>query len=285
MGHATARLFDAMAEDYDVLEPWYQHLYAVLHPIVLEALAPRAGRARGSRPGRALDAGCGTGFQTALLERLGYRPHGVDIAPRLLAIARQRYGAARFVLASVDALPYRDASFDAAACCGSTLSFVGDPAAALREIARVLTPGGRLIVEVEHRWSLDLAWALVGALGADALGYGVSLREAWRCLTLPASRPCVVSYPGYGPLRLFTRRELRSMLTDAGLRARRWWGVHAVTNLIPSTVLHRRRLGRVAAAMFRGLRAVDTRLAGAPLSQRLANSLIVLAERPVDAAS
>ena len=39
MGRATARLFDAMAEEYDVLEPWYEHLYAVLHRIVLDVLA------------------------------------------------------------------------------------------------------------------------------------------------------------------------------------------------------------------------------------------------------
>src|SRR5687767_7324076 len=168
MGFATARLFDAMAEDYDTLEPWYEHLYAVLHPLVLSALAPRSS----ARRPRALDAGCGTGFQTTLLERLGYESHGVDISGRLLAVARRRLAASRFALASVEALPFADRSFDAIACCGSTLSFVDDPAAALRELARVLKPGGRVVLECEHRFSLDLAWTLVSALGADCLGYG-----------------------------------------------------------------------------------------------------------------
>ena len=183
MGRATARLFDAMAEEYDVLEPWYEHLYAVLHPIMLDVLAIdrpggpshvppkprfRSLKVSARRPSaahlalsRALDAGCGNGFQTALLERLGYDTHGVDVAPRLLAVARSRLSSPTLAVASVEALPHRDESFDAAVCCGSTLSFVDDPAAALQELARVLRPGARLLLEVEHRWSLDLVWTLV----------------------------------------------------------------------------------------------------------------------------
>ena len=275
MARATARLFDAMAEDYDVLEPWYEHLYALLHPIVLAALAmPRPLH----RP-RALDAGCGTGFQGALLERLGYETHGVDVAAKLLAVARQRLVASALAVASVEELPYRDASFDAAACCGSTLSFVDDPAAALRELARVLKPGGRLLLDVEHRWSLDLVWTLVSALGRDCLGYGVSPREAWRALVHRPRDGCTVTYPGYGRLRLFTRSKLRAMLTHAGLHPIRWWGIHTVTNVIPSTILHSERLNPLTGALYRGLRALDARLSASSLAACTANSLVVLAEK------
>ena len=291
MGRATARLFDAMVEDYDVLEPWYEHLYALLHSILLETLSrggpshgPPKPPGRSSRPGkpgtllerpRALDAGCGTGFQTELLESLGYETHGVDVAPRLLAVARRRLPSSSVALASVDALPYRDASFDAAVCYGSTLSFVDDPVAALGELARVLEPGGRLLFEVEHRWSLDLVWTLASALAGDALGYGVPPREAWRQLT----RGSTVTYPGYGPLRLFTRSELRAMLAGAGLRPVRWWGIHWVTSLIPSTILHRESLGTLTATLYRRLRALDARLSASSLATRTANSLVVLAEK------
>jgi predicted TPR repeat methyltransferase len=54
-------VFDAMASTYDELEPWYEHLYARVHTIVREAL-PRPASASTAT---ALDAGCGTGFQTA----------------------------------------------------------------------------------------------------------------------------------------------------------------------------------------------------------------------------
>ena len=276
MASETARLFDAMAGDYDVLEPWYEHLYAVLHPILSAALAPSG------HPSRALDAGCGNGFQTALLTRLGYATHGIDIAPGLLAIARERLPAAGLALASVQALPYRDRTFEVAACCGSTLSFVDDPAGALREIARVLKPGGRLVLDVEHRWCLDLAWTLLGALAGDGLGYGLSPREAWRLLVRRPREGCTVAYPGYGRLRLFTRHELHAMLAKAGLRPLRWWGIHWITNLIPSTVLHRERLARATAALYSRLCTLDARLSASPLAARTANTLVVLAEKSCD---
>jgi MPBQ/MSBQ methyltransferase len=275
MERATARLFDAMADDYDRLEPWYAHLYAVLHPLLVAALTPP----RDGRPRRALDGGCGTGLQTALLEGLGYAAHGVDVAPRLLDAARRRLARPALAVGALEDLPYRAASFDVAVCCGSTLSFVDDPAAALRELARVLRPRGRLFLECEHRFSLDGGWALVSALTGDSLGYGLSVGAAWRQLARRPRQGCTVEYPGYGRLRLFTRGELAAMLAGAGLGPLRWWGIHALTNLIPSTVLHRERLGRPMAAVFRTLAAVDARLAAFPPARRVANSLVVLAEK------
>jgi MPBQ/MSBQ methyltransferase len=275
MEPGTARLFDAMADGYDTLEPWYEHLYAVLHGILREVLARPP---RGRRP-RALDAGCGTGFQTAILDELGYETHGIDVAARLLAEARRRVPSAALARASLQALPYRDASLDAVACCGSTLSFVEDPAAALGELGRVLAPGGVLFLECEHRASLDLGWALVSALGGDRLGYGLSPGVAWRQLVRRPREGCTVTYPGYGRLRLFARRELTAMLSAAGLDPLRWWGIHSVTNLIPSTVLHRDRLGPVTASLYARLRTLDARLAASPLASRTANSLVVLAKK------
>ena len=40
MTSAVAQLLDAMAPTYDVLEPWYEHLYAVLHRILRETIGP-----------------------------------------------------------------------------------------------------------------------------------------------------------------------------------------------------------------------------------------------------
>jgi SAM-dependent methyltransferase len=269
MGDAIARLFDAMAPEYDVLEPWYEHFYTRLHAILAVALAsPPDGRRR-----RALDAGCGHGFQTALLQALGYETHGVDLAAALLDLARARVPRAELACADVMALPYPDGSFDVVSCCGSTLSFVTDPDRALAELARVLRPGGRLLLECEHKWSLDLAWTAVSALTRDALGYGTTVGTLWRALRRPLRAPIVLPYPGYGALTLFSARDLRRRLAAVGLRAERAWGIHAITNLIPSTVLHRPRLPRPLAALYRVLRAIDTVIAPASL----ANSLVVLA--------
>ncbi len=272
MTSAVAQLFDAMAPTYDDLEPWYEHLYAVLHGILRETIgpAPPAG-------GSALDAGCGTGFQSALLTELGWDAHGIDVSAGLLAVARRRLPAASFALASVETLPYPDARFDAVVCCGSTLSFVDDPARALAEMGRVLRPGGRLLLDCEHRPSLDLAWTLASALSGDALGYGVTAREAWHALI--AGRSLRMVYPGYGPLWLFTRRELSAMLAAAGLTPVRAWGVHGVTNLLPSVLLHRQQVPRTLDAAFRALCRLDARVIGTAPARALANSLVVLAER------
>jgi SAM-dependent methyltransferase len=272
MTSAVARLFDAMAPTYDELEPWYEHLYDVVHGILRQAIggAPAGGAC-------ALDAGCGTGFQAALLDELGWQTHGVDVSPGLLALARCRVPGAPLALASVDNLPYPDARFDAVVCCGSTLSFVDDPARALAELGRVLRPGGRLLLDCEHRPSLDLAWALASALAGDVLGYGVPPREAWRALA--ARGRLRLPYPGYGPLWLFTWRELAGMLRAAGLTPVRAWGVHGITNLIPSTLLHRPRAPRAVAGAYRALRRIDTALGATAPARALANSLVVLAVR------
>jgi SAM-dependent methyltransferase len=283
MDTEVARLFDAMADSYERLEPWYEHLYGVLHGIVRRELAPPPA----TPPGRALDAGCGTGFQTTLLEGLGWETHGIDISAGLLAVARRRLARSVLVRASVERLPYPDARFDVAVCCGSTLSLVTDPACALRELGRVLRPCGRLLLECEHRWSLDLAWAALSSVTLDSLGYGMSPRAAWRQVVPPRGETVVVRYPcvvsdgatAYMNLRLFTMGELDGMLRAAGFIRRRCWGIHTATNLIPSTVLHRDRLPGPLGALYRLLRAVDARLSGSRAGVALANSLVVLATK------
>lgn len=267
-------VFDAMAGTYDELEPWYEHLYARLHGI-LRAVVPPAG----ARAATALDAGCGTGFQAALLATLGYRVHGLDPSAGLLALARARVPAACFVRGRLESLPYADACFDSVTCCGSTLSFVADPAAAVSELGRVLRPGGRLLLEVEHKWSADLAWMAASALAGDRLGYGVSARALWRALARPLAQGCVLPYPGYGALRLFTGAELRRLLDRAGLTTTRTWGIHSVTGVLPSTVLHRARLPRPLRPLYAALCAVDGWLARVPGARGLASSLVVLARR------
>jgi SAM-dependent methyltransferase len=267
-----------MAASYDELEPWYEHLYAVLHGLVRTEL-PRPAT-RGSV--RALDAGCGTGFQTAILLALGYRTVGIDLSGGLLAVARRRHPAASFVRGDLQALPWPDATFDVAVSVGSTLSFVEHPARAFREIGRVLRPGGRVLLEVEHRYSLDLVWQLLSSAVGDPLRYGASLAEAARAFARPFGGSIVGDYPGYPRLRLFARRDLDRLLREAGLIQVRAWGLHSVTNVIPSTVLHRPRLGRAMDALYRGLCALDRVLASSRAAHALANSLVVLAVRPTD---
>ncbi|MFE7933005.1 class I SAM-dependent methyltransferase [Streptomyces sp. NPDC057456] len=97
---------------------------------------------------RVLDAGCGTGRALTPL-RAAVGPSGVvvgaDLTPAMLtaAVRAGRDGAGRLMLADVTALPFRSASLDAVFAAG-LVAHLPRPAENLRELARVVRPGGTL---------------------------------------------------------------------------------------------------------------------------------------------
>jgi demethylmenaquinone methyltransferase / 2-methoxy-6-polyprenyl-1,4-benzoquinol methylase len=96
------------------------------------------------RPGDAvLDACCGTGDLALAAERAGGRVTGLDFSERMLDRAREKAQTVEWVLGDATALPFPDASFDAATV-GFGIRNVPDLEAGLAELARVLRPGGRL---------------------------------------------------------------------------------------------------------------------------------------------
>ena len=96
------------------------------------------------RPGdRVLDACCGTGDLAVAASRAGGRVTGVDFSERMLARARRKAPSLEFVHGDLLALPFADASFDAATI-GFGIRNVADLEAGVAELARVLRPGGRL---------------------------------------------------------------------------------------------------------------------------------------------
>ena len=97
-----------------------------------------------------LDAGCGTGRNLVFLERLhgaSATVTGADHSPVALGHCRTR-GLTRLVRASVNALPWQAANFDLVTSFDVLTAGTVDDGAALAEMARVLRPGGRLLVRV-----------------------------------------------------------------------------------------------------------------------------------------
>ena len=117
-------------------------LFATDEPVVAEYLARR-------EPGVALDAACGTGRFAEFLARRGHRVIGVDSSPDMLALARQRVPGAKFHIAGLDRLPLPDDSVDVIVCA-LALEHVASLDPVLAEFARVLRPGGDLVISDVH---------------------------------------------------------------------------------------------------------------------------------------
>jgi arsenite methyltransferase len=96
--------------------------------------------------GRVLDLACGVGSTASYLSKeWDAKVSGLDASPEFLAEARERDEDVEWVVGKADALPFRDGWFDSvfAECFLSTFA---DPGPILREVRRVLRPGGRLAV-------------------------------------------------------------------------------------------------------------------------------------------
>ena len=141
----TARLKAAFAYDRPVSFGGTRHDY------VHAALKPR-------NPRRILDVGCGHGWTLAGLKDLGADLVGIDTDPEVLASARATYPFLEIVESPGGPLPFPDGSFDAV-ICSDVIEHVGDEnkAPLLREIHRVLEPGGTLVLTAPHAGILS--WA------------------------------------------------------------------------------------------------------------------------------
>jgi demethylmenaquinone methyltransferase / 2-methoxy-6-polyprenyl-1,4-benzoquinol methylase len=130
------RMFDRIAPVYDAMN----HVMTA----GLDRRWRRLTAEAAVRPGDAvLDACCGTGDLAVAARAAGGDVTGLDFSERMLERARRKAPDVRWVAGDVLALPFRDESFDAATV-GFGIRNVEDLDSGLRELARVLRPGGRL---------------------------------------------------------------------------------------------------------------------------------------------
>jgi len=227
---------------------WYAGMRAISFALLDATLA-----AEPARRARILDAGCGTGANLLHLARHG-RACGVDISPDALRRSRER--GASVARASLLALPFGDASFDLVTAFDVLYHrWVEDDARAVRELARVLRPGGLLLVREP-------------ALGALRGAHDEAVHTRHR----------------------YTRAELTRLLESAGLRLER--ASYANALLLPFAAL-RRGLDRVTGRQgsdvhalpgpldwaFRSALELEARLLR-HVSLPLGLSVVALARRP-----
>jgi ubiquinone/menaquinone biosynthesis C-methylase UbiE len=200
-----------------------------------ERQALAAARLAGCEPGAdLLDVPCGFGRHSVPLARAGYRAVGVDRSETLLAEARRRAGGERWpkwVRADYRKLPLADESFDAAVNLFSSLGYLGDEedTRVLAEIARVLRPGGRLVIETMHRDLLVRAfreqdWRLLGEgrvlLEQRTFDRASGIAQTTQTLIDSAGGRDSRSFS----VRVYSATELAAMVARAGFAEARCYG-------------------------------------------------------------
>lgn len=139
-----------------------------LHEAQAGLLGPVTGR-------RVLEIGCGAGQCARWLARAGAEVVGLDLSEAQLRHSRvldDRTGTpVPVVAADAAALPFTDGAFDAACSAYGAVPFVADSGQVMREVARVLRPGGRWVFSVTH----PIRWCLPDDPGPD----GLTVRDSY----------------------------------------------------------------------------------------------------------
>jgi ubiquinone/menaquinone biosynthesis C-methylase UbiE len=164
---------------------------------------------------RLLEIGVGLGTDHLQFARAGARMTGIDLTPRCIELTRQRFEHERLTsdLRVMDAehLEFPDDSFDVVYSFG-VLHHVPSTERAFTEVRRVLRPGGRFIGAVYNRWSL-----FIGAVMLTRIVNREWRHESFQRRLSRIEHSTADESPG-PYVRLFSRRQLRRALRDAGFR-------------------------------------------------------------------
>jgi ubiquinone/menaquinone biosynthesis C-methylase UbiE len=191
------RAFDAFeAAGWEKRADGYTTAFVPLTERVIEPLLDAANVGTGTR---VLDVASGPGHVTAACAARGAVPIGLDVAPRMVEVARSRYPGLEFRQGDAQHLPFGSGSFDAVVANFAILHF-GQPERAVAEFVRVLAPGGAVALST---WNVPQETRLIGVF-LDA-----------------ATEAAVVPLPGLpaGPpfFRFADDAEFTRLLHDAGL--------------------------------------------------------------------
>jgi len=224
----------------EIPDDWYGQAFGALYPIIyahrtVEAAGPEAAFAAQClelRPGsRLLDLGCGNGRHLVHLRRETPNVAGLDFSAELLGMARELLGReASLVRGDMRRVPF-GGGFDAVTNFFTSFGYFktnGEDLAVLREVARVLIPGGRFFMDYLNAGRVEKT--LVPESNREYKGYAIRERrwidpdrrrvnkttEAWLG-GRPAGR-------WHESVRLYAEPDLRGMLEQAGLSVRAVFG-------------------------------------------------------------
>jgi ubiquinone/menaquinone biosynthesis C-methylase UbiE len=125
------------------------HSLGAQHLVSRQRLALEMVEAASPPSSRILDAGCGSGEMAAKLMERGYAVWGIDLATPMIRHTQTRCGAARFGVGDIEHIPFPDNTFDVVVSLG-VIEYLESDEQALREIRRVLRPGGTAIIAIAN---------------------------------------------------------------------------------------------------------------------------------------
>jgi len=199
---------------------------------------------------RALDVGCGTGFNLARLRDRGFQVAGLEPSPSMREEALANNPGTEIIDGDIESMPFADASFDLAIAI-EVVRYLEDPARAFAELARVLRPGGTAIVSATPLLSI----------GGYALVHAVTSR-----VTVPTFQKCKQSFMTTASARRTARAAGFSSVDVHGAFLGPW---HAVGRLSP----------RMLGWALRAVEPIDDLLSDRWPLRDLANHLVIVARR------
>jgi len=171
-----------------------------------------------------LDVACGTGNYTAALAATGGRWHGLDASATMIAAARPKSALVSWHVADVTALPPGVPAVDGASCILALHHFPDLPAA-LREVRRVLRPGGRFAAFTASRDQMRSYWlnAYFPAAMAKAIAQMPDVADVERWMSdsglAPILRELYTVAPDLQDLFLYSGKHRPHRYLDARVRA------------------------------------------------------------------
>ncbi len=106
-------------------------------------------------PGAALDAACGTGRYSAFLNSIGHNVTGIDISDDMLKLAKKKNKNINFIQGDLNTLPFENEKFNLVVC-GLAIHYVTNIDEVIKELTRVVLPGGYIVISSVHPWLVAL---------------------------------------------------------------------------------------------------------------------------------
>jgi ubiquinone/menaquinone biosynthesis C-methylase UbiE len=185
-----------------------------------------------------LDIGCGTGHLAAELMQRGYAAWGVDFSDAMVEYARDNCNPDRFRVGDIEQIPFPDNTFDAVMCLG-VMEYLEKDEPALREMWRVLKPGGCAVITTPNSicpfFHMDMAVLKMRVVARPIVGF-VRHRLLGKPLPREGRLPHVIH-------RRYSRSRWQNLLRSLQLETEDWachsWGWYSLERFFDQGALCR----------------------------------------------